>query len=391
VVCVACMVLASGASAATQSFGFTGGEQIYTVPAGVHTVHVVAVGAKGGKGSDVGDRTGGSAGLGGRIEADLVVTPGQVLFIAVGGKGGDGGGVAGGGSGGFNGGGRSNGGVFDDPGGGGGGASDIRICSRFAASCFGAAGTLRSRLIVAGGGGGGGTAGQGLQSNGGGGGDAGRDGQSGQAMDCNTDTTPGGGGGAGKLSSGGAGGSAGTFDAPAGNPGAFGRGGAAGTSGFNSQPGGGGGGGYFGGGAGGSANGCAGGGGGGGSSFAAATASGVSTAIAIGAPRVVITSTDRDFVLGTLKRNKRAGTALLTVAAPGPGALALTGKGLVTQQAMAGGEVNLTVRARGMKKRKLNRTGKAKAIVNVTYFPVGPDPITKTMSVRLVKRHPARR
>jgi hypothetical protein len=174
-------------------FAFTDGEQLFTVPDGVRQLHVELVGARGF----------GPNAYGGKIAADLAVTPGQVLFVEVGGQGGapglspslggtggaagggatggtggeggatggtggpaDGsgtggtggtggdGGAAGGGSsaggaGGFNGGGAgSAGGVLG--GGGGGGASDIRTCSSSGAGCD----SLGSRLVVAGGGGG---------------------------------------------------------------------------------------------------------------------------------------------------------------------------------------------------------------------------------------------
>lgn len=280
-------VLAQQASAATRTFVSTGGEQTFTVPAGVSLLHVLAVGAKGGKGTDQGMKKGGPGGFGDRLEANLAVTPGEALFVEVGGAGAAG---ATGGGGGFNGGGSSNNGDFNSAGGGGGGATDIRTCSRLAAKCAGALNTLSSRLLVAGGGGGGGDIGRMEQPDGGDGGDAGRNGQPGQSLGCNTGSTPGGGGMTGSETAGGAGGSAGNDEPPAGNPGTLGQGGAAGTGGSNSQPGGGGGGGYYGGGAGGSANGCAGGGGGGGSSLVAAMSTSMVTD-GTGVPLVTISYT----------------------------------------------------------------------------------------------------
>ena len=376
---------AQPASAATQTFAFTGFEQPYMVPAGVHSVHVIAVGAKGGRGSDTDTDIGGSPGFGARIEADLPVTPGQVLFIEVGGTGADGGGVGGGGAGGFNGGGSSNDGVFGHPGGGGGGATDIRTCSRLAAGCALAPDTLTSRLVVAGGGGGGGDIGHELQPSGGDGGDAGKDGQTGQSMGC-SGTTPGGGGGAGTQSAGGAGGFAGNFGAPPGNPGVSGQGGGAGTSSTNSEPGGGGGGGYFGGGAGGGANGCAAGGGGGGSSFAAAAASGFSETIDVTVPPQVVISTNRDFSFGRLKRNKRTGTAHLIVDVPSPGILTLTGTGLVPQRVSVAGRVKLSVRTKGKARRRLNRIGKLHVAAKVTYMPSAGEATSKVRKIKLAKR-----
>jgi hypothetical protein len=128
--------LASRALAQTspQTFNYTGAEQTFTVPAGVTTLHVVANGAKGSNSNG-----GSSGGSGGKVEADLAVTPGQVLTIYVG----------------------QNaalfsafGGTFGGGGGGpyaGGGATDIRI---------GGTG-LANRVLVAGGGGGAGDFGAG--------------------------------------------------------------------------------------------------------------------------------------------------------------------------------------------------------------------------------------
>jgi glycine rich protein len=298
---------AQPASAATNTFGFTGGEQTFTVPAGVKSLRVVAVGAKGGKGSDVDNRIGAPGGVGDRVEAVLKVTPGQVLFIEVGGTGVDapsfksGRGFYGGAfnGGGFNGGGSANRGNYSTGGGGGGGATDIRTCARLARSCAGRPSSLRSRLLVAGGAGGGGDEGRGYQPTGGEGGDAGKTGRPGSSPGCAPGATPAGatpgqGGGAGTAARGGAGGLAGSGGAPAGNPGTFGQGGAAGSGGSNSQysqAGGGGGGGYYGGGAGGGASGCFAGGGGGGSSFADfSKASGVTVATdTTGMPSVTVT------------------------------------------------------------------------------------------------------
>jgi len=107
------------------------------------------------------------------------------------------------------------------------------------------------------------------------------------------------------------------------------------------------------------------------------------------------------FSFGTLKRNKRKGTATLTVIVPGPGTLILTGKGLVKQRpgaasralrifaksVSAAGKVKLKIRSKGRKKRKLNRTGKVKVKAKVTYTPTGGDPNTKAKRIKLIKRH----
>jgi len=390
------LIAAQPASAETTSFGFTGTEQTYTVPADVNSIHVVAVGAKGGRGAATGLPS--SGGSGGRIEADLAVTPGQVLFITVGGVGGDGG-VIQDATGGFNGGGRS---FAALSGGGGGGATDLRTCSALPPACPGQ-NSLDTRVLVAGGGGGGGSSGVG--SSGGAGGNASGHGSPGQVIDCSPGEAAGAGGGGASQASGGLGGAGGGVGAPQGQPGTFGFGGEA-TSGLLVVGGGGGGGLFGGGGGGGSDNLCTGGGGGGGSSFAAASASKVVFGIEPTAPAgVVIATTDPPadpppttpppamkpsnvFVLGKLTRNARGGTATLAVEVPGPGTVSLTGKGLVGRQRTASraGSVRLRIVAKGSFGRELNHAGQAKLRARIAFTPTDGDPKTLTRTIKLIKR-----
>src|SRR5215213_5340583 len=108
----------AGTTACT--YGPTGSEDTFEVPLGVSTIHVVATGAPGAEGF-----MGGTEGAGAQVSGDLTVTPGDSLYVNVGG-------IPTGGYcdpnvaciGGFNGGGSS---LF---GGGGGGASDVRTVSR---------------------------------------------------------------------------------------------------------------------------------------------------------------------------------------------------------------------------------------------------------------------
>ena len=94
------------------------------------------------------------------------------------------------------------------------------------------------------------------------------------------------------------------------------------------------------------------------------------------------------FSFGKLKRSKENGTATLTVEVPGPGSLALTGKGLVAANSTvsAAGMVKLRIRAKGSKKRKLNRTGEAKVRLTIAYTPTGGTPSSKSKSLVLKKR-----
>jgi hypothetical protein len=218
-------------------FNYTGGAQTWTVPNSVSSVIVDARGGEGG-GSSIDHPVLG--GKGGRIQTTITVTPGEILTIYVGGKGGNPNSkknIAG--KGGFNGG--AAGGIdpvdFNGPSAGGGGASDVRQGGV----------VLAQRVVVAGGGGGAESYKDGNGGTGGGliGGTGGTSGSS----------TPGGGG---TQSAGGAGGDSG------GATGSLGQGG---TGGDGNRAGGGGGGGYYGGGGGG--GGFLGSGGGGGSSYSA--------------------------------------------------------------------------------------------------------------------------
>lgn len=221
----------------TFTFNFTGVQQQWTVPAGVTSVTFVVAGAKGG---------GANGGNGATITKNCYsVTPGQILYIRVGGMG-----SQGSNSGGWNGGGTGHNstGSATYRSWGGGGASDIRIGGT----------ALANRVIVAGGGGGRGggsspVCGGAANCNNG-------------AAGCNTFGIAGGGG---TQTAGGNGGTPWAGTPPGGSPGTLGQGGQGGY--WQTASGGGGGGGFYGGGGGGNDGCCTGanggGGGGGGSSL----------------------------------------------------------------------------------------------------------------------------
>src|SRR4051794_38703594 len=70
------------------TFNYTGAEQTYTVPVGTYFLSASAVGGRGGN-SPLGDYSffGGHGGRGARVAATLPVTPGQTLYVNVGGNG----------------------------------------------------------------------------------------------------------------------------------------------------------------------------------------------------------------------------------------------------------------------------------------------------------------
>ncbi|HEX4220010.1 MAG TPA: Ig-like domain-containing protein [Acidimicrobiales bacterium] len=218
-------------------FSCTGATQRWTVPAGVPMVNLDLQGASGGQGMFA------IPGRGGRAQVTLRVTPGQVLNVNVGCRGGAPTGSGTGGTGGFNGGGAGGQGLGHNGGGsGGGGATDIRI---------GGTGPT-DRVAVAGGGGGGGGPGisgsHKARAGGGGGGAAGEPGQGGQGGGQGggggTQTGPGAGGipyggHAGNGPLGGAGGNGTDHGAGAGDGGGGGGGGYFGGGGGSGGPGGG--------------------------------------------------------------------------------------------------------------------------------------------------------
>jgi hypothetical protein len=228
---------ASPAWATTDTFTYTGSEQTFTVPNGVHSVQVIAVGGHGGRGGL--DPVGGVAA---QVSGFLSVSPEETLYVEVGGNGAN---HAAGShemvAGGFNGGGSG--------GGGGGGASDVRTAPRAAGL------SPDDRLLVARGGGGGGVSGWIPGGFGGAAGEAGYEDGAGSPHF-------GEGGGAGTQIGGGSGGGSGGCQ---GAPGALGVGGSAALGGCEFL-GGGGGGGFYGGGGGASGGKNAGGSGGGGGS-----------------------------------------------------------------------------------------------------------------------------
>jgi hypothetical protein len=380
------------AQATKQTFASAGAEQIFTVPANVTSLHVVAVGGRGGAGAD----SGGAGGFGALVTSDVSVTPGQVLYIEVGGNGSDGCckegmGPGPGGVGGFNGGGV--GGTGGPGGGGGGGASDVRTMP------LAAAGSLGSRLVVAAGGGGGG----GPDSGGTGvGGAAGAKGGIG-----GSDTTQ---AGAGTPTAGGAGGTNANFSNLAGQKGDLGVGGA----GANVGPGGAGGGGAGGvyGGGGGAAGqqpggGGGGGGGGGASGFASGVTNGSIVADSTGTPSVTLTYTaavstpvSNVFKFGKLKLGNAS--AALKVTVPGPGELsaednatagkasaAVKKKALIKKVELTvakAGTVTIKIKPSSAGKAVLKTKGKVSVKVKVTFAPTGGTPASKTIKVTLKAR-----
>jgi hypothetical protein len=102
------------------------------------------------------------------------------------------------------------------------------------------------------------------------------------------------------------------------------------------------------------------------------------------------------FTIGSVERNRKKGTATVRVSVPGPGSLTLSGNGVRAQQASrrgplaaktvsAAGTVKLLVKAKGRKRRQLDRTGRLKVKVSIVYTPTGGSSATQTLKLKLRK------
>jgi hypothetical protein len=94
------------------------------------------------------------------------------------------------------------------------------------------------------------------------------------------------------------------------------------------------------------------------------------------------------FSLGALRRFKRTGTASLVVNVPGPGRVALAGRGVrpANDETIDPGPVTLRVRSRGKALGRLRRRGSAGVRLTVTFTPLGGSPGTMGSTVRLIRR-----
>lgn len=101
-----------------------------------------------------------------------------------------------------------------------------------------------------------------------------------------------------------------------------------------------------------------------------------------------------DFTIGAIARNKKKGTAVLTVNVPSAGELSGSANGAkvasagtaVISKAVAAGPAQLLIKATGKKKAKLKKKGKVKLNVSVTFTPTDGDPSTQSVKVKLKKK-----
>jgi hypothetical protein len=86
-----------------------------------------------------------------------------------------------------------------------------------------------------------------------------------------------------------------------------------------------------------------------------------------------------------VKLNRKTGSATLTVVAPGPGKLALSGAGVrsVRKTVKAAGAVALTVRPTAKTAGKLKDTGTARVAVRVTFAPTAGKVSDRVVNLKL--------
>jgi hypothetical protein len=93
-----------------------------------------------------------------------------------------------------------------------------------------------------------------------------------------------------------------------------------------------------------------------------------------------------------VKRNRKKGTATITVNLPNPGELTGSGGGakvataITSKSVPAAGPAKLKVKAKGSKLRALSQSGKVVLKLKLTYVPTGGDPHTEKLKVKLLKR-----
>jgi hypothetical protein len=99
---------------------------------------------------------------------------------------------------------------------------------------------------------------------------------------------------------------------------------------------------------------------------------------------------DNRITIVGLKRNKKRGSARITLGIPNPGVIHLTGKSAgfkgPRSRQVTPGALSLVVGAIGVAREKLLDTGKVRVEPVITYAPTGGDAITQKLSVKLRKR-----
>ena len=94
---------------------------------------------------------------------------------------------------------------------------------------------------------------------------------------------------------------------------------------------------------------------------------------------------DNSFEISSIRLNRKRGTATIAVAVPGPGTVLLAGAVAQRREAAGAGKVSLRVLPLRKAKTLLNRQGKVRLKLTVTFVPVGGTANSRSLSLRLKK------
>jgi hypothetical protein len=106
---------------------------------------------------------------------------------------------------------------------------------------------------------------------------------------------------------------------------------------------------------------------------------------------LAVLAPDNSFTLSSLIRDRRRGTATITVKTSNPGLVAIAGKGMkkrASKTLAVAGPVSFPVTTIGKTKHKLERKGRIVVPVSITFFPTGGDPSTQSFNVKLKRTRP---
>jgi hypothetical protein len=96
-----------------------------------------------------------------------------------------------------------------------------------------------------------------------------------------------------------------------------------------------------------------------------------------------------DFSIAAISRDRKQGTATITVNVSNPGAIVLSGKGLKkrpSKTVAVAGTVQFKIAAAGARKRKLEKKGKLTLTPSMTFSPANGDPATMPFIVKLLQK-----
>jgi hypothetical protein len=97
------------------------------------------------------------------------------------------------------------------------------------------------------------------------------------------------------------------------------------------------------------------------------------------------------FTLGPITRDRKRGTAAITVTTTNPGVVTISGKGMkkrASKNLAVAGPVTFPVAAVGKSRHRLARKGRIVLPIQVTFFPSGGDPTVQSINLALNKRRP---